>query len=265
VDDLSYSDVLSSIYGLSKFRYDDGSDRCIGILSSRARRHLSEYSLAECSQLLSSLSRVGVKNKPLLHSVVDRLLVSPELRTMSVQCISNMMTGIARCGVSYPHKDELWDILADALADQAAASPDSLHDSIAGLLAYSYANPRTDPNSQLFSSISDILIEASSIDLADIMKYIRACSRVQFRSASALQACAENMRKKFSPELLAMDTRDLLSLYTDLDKLGAEMTEVSEELRLRGVTVSDRTGQTWFKKTPHLPRSGKAVRKPPVW
>lgn len=207
---------------------------------------------------------MGVKNKPLVHAVVDRLLVSPQLRTFSVQCISNIMTGIARCGVSYPHKDELWEILADALADRAGTSPDTLHDSIAGLLAYSYANPRTHLNSKLFSEISNILLETSSIDLADIMKYIRACGRVQFRSASALHACAEMMRKKFSAELLAMDTRDLLSLYTDLDKLGAEMTEVSEELRARGVTVADKSGQTWFKKT--LPRAGKKpVRKPPVW
>lgn len=260
VRSLGSSDTLRSIYGLCKLRFKDEGDRSVGILSSHARRHLGSYSMGDCAQIISSLSRVGVKNKPFVQAVVDRILQHPDaLQTLPLRYVSNLMTGIARSGVSYQDKNELWGILSQSLCNKLLLlnplTPGDIHESVCGLLAYSYANPGPQPFSKnIFTQVSDTLsdfLSESDVHQDDILKYIKACSRVQHRSVPALSACAGCIRKEYLPNILSLETQDLLEIYSSLDKLGVDMPEITHELQAnRGVHVNARTGETWFRQKP---------------
>ncbi len=256
MNSLGPEETVRSIYGLCKLNLKD--DKYVGILSSHARRHLGEYTLDACSQMIASLSRAGVKNKPLVHAIVDRILEHPvALDHLSVQSLCNLMTGIARCGVSYPDRGDLWETLAMSLCVKLSANPThaTIHESVCGLLAYSYSNPILNENDALFEQVSESLVtffsSQSELSLADILKYIKACSRVQYRSVDCLRACAQSIREHHLCDLLSMETSDLLGFFANLEKLGVDMSEVSEELREnRNVSVAVKTGETWFRQKP---------------
>ncbi len=243
-------DSVSAVYGLCKFHFNDDSGRTLGILTSRIRRNLSSYSLSDLSQVISSLARVGVCNKPLVSDIASRISPS-ELQDLSNQSLSNLMTGLARFGAKSSSKNPVWDILAEEVIRRMEANSSWLvPDVLATLLAYSSAShTNRELTDRFFSTVSQYLLSDSIIlDQDSVSKYLKACSRVEFRDIELLSKCASSLRQlpEFFPQ---SDTRDLLQIYTNLDKLGVDMKDLEDELRRRNITIPFSRPSTWFPQS----------------
>lgn len=219
----------------------------MGILAASARRHIWNYSIDDCAQIVASLAKSKVVNPGFIGRVVDR--VSPEsVKEASFESLVNMMTGFARFGIRSSPKKDIWGILADELSDRVASSDlksDCVTDMLNALTAFSYPNVNK-PHDALFGIISTRLRDGRLLNPAEVTKYLLACSRVQFRDPEMLSFCGKCLRS--SGAIPSMSTEDLLALYTSLDKLGADMPEIAEVLSSRGVRVSaSPKPTTWFR------------------
>ena len=256
-------DLVSAIYGLCKFHFNEDTGRTLGILSSRVRRNLSAYNLDDLSQVISSLARVGVCNRPLVSDVVS-LISQSRLTVLSNQSISNLMTGLARFGAKSCPKHPIWETFGEEIVLRLQTDSEwTVPDLLATILAYSSAAfPKRDVTDRLFSSVSHYLLSESIVlDQAGVSKYLKACSRVEFRDVEMLAKCAFSLRH--CPEFFTLtDTRDLLQIYTNLDKLGVDMKDLEEELRNRNISIPASKPATWFpQKTSSKPGKPLNVSK----
>ena len=198
--------------------------------------------------MIVSLARVGVVNRPLVLEVTSR--VTPEeLATLSNQSLSNLMTGLARFGVKSTSQYPVWKYLSAAVIERldkpTGWTPSDL---LATTLAVSVSvPPQDDLITPYFSRISNwILSSSASINTDCVTKYIKACSRVEFRDVECLSKCASILRQddKFPSKY---ETRDLLQIYSNLDKLGIDMKDLEQELcDKRNVEIPKTKSPTWF-------------------
>jgi len=242
---LNPDDLVSVIYGLCKFHFNEDSGKTLGVLTARVRRNLSLYTLTDISQIISSLARVGVCNRPLVSDITP--LITPEsIEALSNRSLSNLMTGLARFGAKSSPKNPIWDILANEVIRRLQSDSQwSLSDLLATTLAYSVsATPNRDVLDRFFSIVSHHLLSVT-LDLQSVSKYIKACSRVEFRDVETLSHCASSLRQ-IAEFPFKVDTRDLLQIYTNLDKLGIEMKDLEDELTTRDIAIPSNKSVTWF-------------------
>ncbi len=244
---LTAREVLHSIYGLGKFNFRDDNGRSLGILSGVARRRIWEYQLDDCAQILASLARAKVRNPGLTSKVVDRVDVASVKGSSSLSLV-NLMTGLARSGFRNSRTDRVWDVLADEVASRLVEGRESqlkLPDMLNSVTAYSFPNLKR-PHKALFDAVSERLQATSSMTAQEISKYIKACARVQYRSAETLSHCACILRRDGLLRDLGKD--ELLEIHSGLNKLGADMVEIRESLKDRGIHVPDPpVSGSWFR------------------
>jgi len=218
----------------------------VGVLTSQAKRNLSDYSISQCSQLLSSISRLGLANRPLLNKVADRLITDPtSLTAISNQSLTNLMTAFARLGMSNP---SVWENLANQVASRVSAATTDWNstDLVATVFAYARANPAHVHN-PLFSTVSRALLTRADLTFKEVSRFLIACRRVQYRDLDSLSHCAKCLRSDTENFPSKIETADLLELYTNMDKLGVDMLDVNTELiEIRGVSIPSQKSPTWF-------------------
>ena len=222
---------------------------------------MREYSLDDCAQILSSLSRVKVKNQALLDRVAGS--ITPEsVGNCATRSLVNLMSAFARFGVKPTKKSNPWTFLADELAGRLeAGEPASTSDLLAALTAYS-VHFLGRAHAGLFASASSALLRGAPLTMEDACKYVKACSRTQYRNLETLSACASAIR---GSQIETATESQLLDLYTGLDKLGVEVKEVDAELLRRGVTIpSPSSGSTWFRQAAPVPSKRKGEKSEPV-
>jgi hypothetical protein len=243
------------VYGLAKFHIKNDEVNTVGILTGHARRYLDDYTLKECSQLLSSLSRLGLVNRPLMLDVSTRVATNDDqVLSIDDQSLCNLMTSFARLGMK---RSDVWTKLADQVETRLSKSAKewSPTDMISTVLAYSISHPPS-YHEGLFSCVSRA-IRDHTLSMKDLSKYIRACSTVQYRDIETLSHCASCLRKDVDfPS--NFPSQELLHIYTNLDKLGVDMKELNEELSARGVSVPKQKSPTWF---PANFRQNRELRK----
>jgi|LauGreDrversion4_2_1035121.scaffolds.fasta_scaffold21296_5 hypothetical protein len=267
-DQLKPADVVSAVYALCKFHFNADSGRSLGILTAHVRRNLESYSLTDISQIVASLARVGVYNRPLLTAIIGQIHIE-SLRELSNQSLSNLMTGLARFGVTSSPKNPIWTNFAAEVSHRLSVHSEWTNsDLIACVVAYSSASRANHDEivtNRLFSAVSRAII-SESIDMPCVLKYIKACSRVQFRHVESLAVFAKVLRgtAEFPAQI---ETQQLLQLYSNLDKLGIDMTDVEEELRGRNIHIPESSKfKTWFTKSTNTkqtksPLSSDSLRK----
>lgn len=162
------------------------------------------------------------------------------------------MTGLGRFGVTSTIKNPIWSHFSNEV-ERRLQVPSEWKNSylVACALAYSSANrakQEKTPNN-LFTSISRAIVSESVVlDMPCVLKYIKACSRVEFRDIESLSVCA-NVLRNTSEFPAQIDTRELLELYTNLDKLGIDMIDVETELRNRKIQIPESKHKTWFPQS----------------
>lgn len=230
-------ELVNSIYGLGKFYYKESNGRVLGILSAHVRRHIDLYSLDQLSQVLSSLSRVGVVNAPLLSDIVRKLLSRElDVKTCSSRNLVNLMVSFARFGVRPSRKIQVWEYLANEIVFRS--SDITVSDRIAAIYAYSIMHVSS-PHIDLFQACVNTNDDVLLLSPSDVCKYIYACSRVQYRDLEFLALFADSIREnigKFTNE-------QIRKLYVDLDKLGIEVKEISQ---LQTVPLDSTPQTTWY-------------------
>ena len=243
-EQLSPVQVSHSVYGLCKFHFNEDEGKTLGMLTGEARRRMWEYSIDDLAQILSSLSRVRVKNQGFVTRLVER--ITPEqLETCTSRSVVNLMTGLSRNGVRSTRRADPWSVLADELTLRVEhESSLSVDDKLAALIAYAYPHVGH-AHEGLFSSVSKSL--ASTLSREQIFRYVKACARVQHRDVTVLALCASCLRS--DPALLSgLPSSDLVELYSGLDKLGAEMKDLTALLENRGVSLPTVVKPTWFRQ-----------------
>jgi hypothetical protein len=245
LDKLDEDDIVRSIYSLGKFHFRDDRGRCLGLLSGQARRHIWNYSVDDCAQMIASLSRAQAKNPGFVSRVVDRVFAD-SMKGASYESLVNLMTGLARFGVKDSKKKQIWSILADEVSTRLEQGHESSNsDILNALTAYSYPNVNR-AHERLFKEASKRLRSRDSfLTPQETMKYLRACARVEFRDIESLVYVGTCLRRMNVVKSLSKE--DLLVIYTALNKLGAEMAELTEELKARGMEVPGVKGVTWFR------------------
>ena len=236
------TELVRSLYGLCKFRSFQEQDETLNLLASSLRKHIYNISLDECSQVLSSLCRVGNRNPGLLERIRGRLSIEG-VSSCSIHSLVNFMTCFARLGVKSPIKDQLWPTLASEVSNRVNPGMNRA-DLLSVLTSYSIAHVNR-AHDRLFSVVSDQLSCVAIWSLEEVCKYVRACSRAQYRYIPALRICAKSIRYT---GLERMERTDILSLSSGLEKLGVEIKEVDEEMNRRLIPIS-RKYKTWFRSS----------------
>jgi hypothetical protein len=215
----------------------------MGLLTGQARRHIWNYSMNECSQMLSSMARVKVKNPAFVSKVADRVDVD-SVKSLSTLSLINLMASFARLGTN---KKGLWQLLSDEVSIRIQSdSTISSTDLTMALVGYAYPNI-SKPHQALFQSVSLQLLERDTLSPDDILRYIKACARVQYRDLETLSHCASCLRR--DPSIFpSLSKERLLELDSNLDKLGTEMAEVKQELSRLGFPVKSKVGTPWFRR-----------------
>jgi hypothetical protein len=219
----------------------------MGILAASARRHIWNYSIDDCAQMVASLARARVQNPGFITRVVDRVCTD-SVRNASFESVVNLMTGLARCGVTCSNKKDIWRTLADDISERLTSVDMPAHripDILNALTAYSYRNVNNSHDG-LFGAASTRLREGRLLTAAEVSKYLKACARVQFRDPETLKFCGNSLRA--SDSFSSLPKEDLLAIFTSLDKLGADMPELTTELSSRGVPLTSTPKPvTWFR------------------
>jgi len=235
-------DVTRSIYGLAKFRFAEDEGRSLGILSAQARRRIEDYSMAELSQIAASLVRTGVKNNPLTLAILRR--VSAEsLREMSIRSLVNLMHAFSRSGItgSAKTKKGAWPLMAEELFQRLKEGEVLIgrSDLLSALDSFAFAN-KGSKHQGLFDSASMRLTQNNDhlFTNDEVSRYLKACVRTRYRNLDALAFCARSLR--FTPGLVDnLTDEELLKLRWLFDELGAEMKELDEEEKRRGIKNCD--------------------------
>ena len=248
VDVLEPSHIVKAVYGLGKFHFVEDGGVSLGILTAQARRRIWNYSIDDCAQLISSLSRVKLKNAPFITRVVDRI-DDQSIKSSSFIAIVNLMMALSRFGIKDTKQRQVWQILANELTSRLSKiqSLDTYgtRDICGALLSFSYPNVKK-PHQELFQVASECISHRSDMTFSDVLKYIKACARVQFRDIPTLSHCALTLRSL--NEFSTRSREDLLDLHTNLDKLGADIAELNQELEARGISINRPVEDpTWFR------------------
>ena len=246
---------MSAVYGLGKFHFRDDGGVCMGILTGQARKHIWDYSVDDCAQMLVSLSRANVKSPGFVNRVLERVCVD-SVKDASFESLVNLMTGFARFGVKDSRKKQAWQILANELSLRLAnnfskESSFRIPDLLNAITAYSYPNINR-PHVELFEAVSSQIRSHDAVPMTtpEVIKYLKACARVQYRDVEGLVYCGACLRKGVDG-ITSFSKEQLLDIYSSLNKLGAQMDEITLELQARGFAVSNETdaeSTTWFKR-----------------
>ena len=220
------------------------------MLASQARRRVYELSLQDCSQVLSSLSKMKVKDLALLCRVQERL-INEGAETCTPEGVVNLMTAFARFGTRSTSRADVWPVLADELALRITqGSRISRTDQLASLMSYSFSHIGS-AHDGLFSAVSQALCADDPSDvlpLSQVIRYVKACSRVQFRAIPTLSMCAQSIRSS-QEDMEKLSHQDILELFTGLGKLGVEVKELNTELTRRGISIPE-SSVTWYRQAP---------------
>lgn len=246
--DLEPLHIVKAVYGLGKFHFIEDDGLSLGTLTAQARRRIWNYSIDDCAQMMASLSRVKFRNSPFINRIVDR--VDPEsIKSASFMSMVNIMTALSRFGVKDKKQNQIWVTLANELT--VRLSPENRIDEYrtadicAALLSYSYPNVKK-PHPELFGTASECILDRSDMTFSDVLRYIKACARVEFRDLPAMSHCASNLRKL--DEFSSRSREELLDLHINLDKLGADIPELKHELEARGIPINRSSDDpTWFR------------------
>lgn len=260
-ESLSPGEILSGIYGLAKFHFQDDSGKVLGILASRARRQIYNFSLDDCAQILASLSRVGHKNQALITRVQERI-ITEGLDGCSSRSVVNLMTAFARFGVASSRKLDAWPLLAETLASRIECDSASLSrsDVLAAIVSYSFPHIGR-AHDGLFSAASRFLAsQPDSFTLTDVRRYVKAASRCQYRNLDTLASCATWVRADLEG-LEKLEKGAFLELFNGLEKLGVEIKEINAELARRGIEVPRSSDPTWFRQPAPRPVTKKITKE----
>ena len=251
---LEPKEIVQSIYGLGKFHFNEDSGKALGLLAGEARRRIWDYSMDDLAQILASLCRAKISNQGFVTRLSERIS-SEELESCSTRSIVNLMTGLARSGVSSSRKKlDPWPALADVLSERLHADPGSLSmdDQLGALTAYAFPHVNH-AHVDLFSSVSQKIL-SHALSRQQVLKYLKACARGQFRDIPALSHCAKCLRSD-GDFPAAFSTAELLEVFSTLGKLGADLPELTVELSARGVALPAVSTVTWFRQSPRVSKS----------
>ena len=279
-------DVADCIYGLSKFNdgCDDKLKVALGALVKKARKIKDPKILASICQ---SLTVINYSDKSFENRVAALLRDHKESFELAEK-IPNLQQ-LASFALFLLHfgwcREEHWEFIlrqterqvGEILIDLEKLDKkifQEIHQAISICFSFSRAFPLSDSGRFLFSLSSGLVravlrreLESENheefLNTDDILIFINACARVEFRDRKLLQSAAQWLRDRNFFVTLT-DFSKALRFSSDLDKLGASIPELDamiQNIQSNPVLSSERI--SWIKQRVNSPK--RKVKSQRCW